>query len=117
MSLNKPLNREENSNLQITVIAKDTINPIQSSTATISITVGDINDNTPQFESYNTSYTIKEDALINTSIATFTATDADLGEFAHIFYTFDVVNDDSKLQIDRDTVSMGLTVLNNSVFS
>lgn len=105
LKLNKLLDREKTPTLEVTVVAMDNGVPQRSSTATVSISVQDINDNTPQFDPYNLSYKVKEDAVIGKPIATISATDEDLGQFGTVVYRFDVSNDDSKLKIDGLTVS------------
>jgi hypothetical protein len=105
LKLNKALDREKTPTLEVTVIAMDNVNPILSSTATVSISVQDVNDNTPVFAVYKQSYKVKEDAVIGKVIATIQATDEDLGEFGNVVYSFDVSNDDDKLKINKLTVS------------
>lgn len=106
LKLNKLLDREKTPTLEVTVVAMDNGDPQKSSTATVSISVQDINDNTPQFAPYSLSYKVKEDAAVDTPIATISATDEDLGQFGNVVYRFDVSNDDSKLKIDGLTVSI-----------
>ncbi|XP_060559817.1 cadherin-23-like isoform X2 [Ruditapes philippinarum] len=103
LRLNKALDREKTPTLEVTVIAMDNVDPIKSSTATVSISVQDVNDNTPVFAVYKQSYKVKEDAVIGKVIATIQATDEDLGEFGNVVYSFDVSNDDDKLKINRLT--------------
>ena len=105
LKLNKALDREKTPTLEVTVIAKDNVDPKLSSTATVSITVQDVNDNTPMFATYKLSYKVKEDAAVGKVIATISATDEDSGAFGNIVYSFDVTNDDDKLKLNKLNVS------------
>jgi hypothetical protein len=117
MRLNKALDREKTPTLEVTVIAMDNVDPIKSSTATVSISVQDVNDNTPVFAVYKQSYKVKEDAVIGKVIATIQATDEDLGEFGKVVYSFDVSNDDDKLKINKLTVSDLICIFVFSIYT
>lgn len=106
LKLNKLLDRENTPHLDVQVVATDNVDPKLTSTATVNIIVQDINDNTPEFSPYLISYTVMEDAIVDTPVATIDATDKDLGEFGNIIYRFDVSNDDSKLTVNHSTVSL-----------
>lgn len=88
----------------VKVLAYDNGVPSLTSTGTVSVTVQDINDNSPVFEPYNTEYSVAEDAEVGKVIAGISATDADLEEFGLIVYTFDVSADDNKLAINGTSV-------------
>ena len=90
----------------MTIIAKDNVNPIKSSTATISVQIQDINDNNPVFDDYLSFYDIPENSAIDTPICRITATDRDALEFGRVVYSFDVQNNDNALRINRTTVSL-----------
>ena len=106
LRLRHKLDREDQANLEVTIIAKDNVNPVQSSTATISVEVLDINDNNPVFDDYLSIYDIAENSDRDTSICRITATDRDTGEFGRIVYSFDIQNYDNALRINRTTVSI-----------
>ena len=105
LRLRQKLDRENEANLTVTVIAKDNVAPQQTSTATIFVEVLDINDNNPVFDTYLSSYNIAENSDLDTSIARITATDRDDENFGKIVYSFNVQNDDNALKINRPTVS------------
>lgn len=68
--------------LIILVIAKEIYtDPQLSSTATVTLTVTDVNDNTPMFDLNMYSATVSELALAGTAIVTVTANDRDSGKF------------------------------------
>ena len=109
LHLTHKLDREDKDFLVVTVIAKDKGVPPLSSTATIFVTVQDINDNNPVFDPYELTYHAAEDAGVDTSICRITATDEDANNYGRIIYSFDVQNDDNTLKINRSSVSyMGL---------
>lgn len=66
----------------VLVIAEETdTNPKLSSTATITVTVLDVNDNKPMFEQESYSAVVSESALPGQYITTITAKDMDSGNF------------------------------------
>ncbi|XP_068506759.1 protocadherin gamma-A3 isoform X14 [Syngnathus scovelli] len=88
MVLQKALDREEQPQLSLKLVAVDGGNPQRSGTVIIDINIQDINDNAPVFN--QTSYTAKliENALKDTHVLTVNATDADSGSNAQITYSF-----------------------------
>lgn len=80
------LDRETTGNYLLTVTARDGGNPSLSDTTDIEITVTDVNDNPPQFKVPLYHASIKEDALIGTSVAQLSATDPDLGLNGRVKY-------------------------------
>ncbi|XP_018326726.1 cadherin-related tumor suppressor-like [Agrilus planipennis] len=80
------LDRERISKYEINVIAKDQGIPPQSSTATVLLTVLDVNDNSPEFYPQKYFYPVSEDTKIGSSLLKVTATDLDEGENAMITY-------------------------------
>ncbi len=70
-------------------------------TATVTVHVSDLNDNTPQYVgTYDT--TIAEDSGTRTSVFDVDCTDADAGDNAALTYTI-VSGDDGKFEIDADS--------------
>lgn len=87
LTINTKLDREVIPHYQIGVIAKDQGIPPQSSTATVFLTVQDVNDNSPEF--YPQSYFVlaPENHPVGTSLVQVTARDKDEGENAVVkFY-------------------------------
>ena len=107
MTLRQQLDYERSHVISFTVIATDSLTPSSalSSTATVSVSLIDINDNTPVFQPHPTQYSVEENSPNGTLVATITATDADSGSFGEIFYSMQVTNDDNSLTIDSKTVS------------
>ncbi|KAL4715527.1 hypothetical protein ACJJTC_009153 [Scirpophaga incertulas] len=78
--INKPLDRETMDRYQLTVLAHDSGQTIQlSATTTIILDVLDENDNAPGFTQTQMNVSVLETEPVNTKIAQFHATDADLG--------------------------------------
>ncbi|XP_076860885.1 LOW QUALITY PROTEIN: cadherin EGF LAG seven-pass G-type receptor 1 [Brachyhypopomus gauderio] len=72
------LDRETTEFYTFGVEARDNGVPVMSSSASVSITVLDVNDNVPTFTEKVYSLKINEDALVGTSVLTVTAVDRDI---------------------------------------
>ncbi|KAL2102521.1 hypothetical protein ACEWY4_001689 [Coilia grayii] len=72
------LDRETTEFYTFGVEARDNGVPVLSSSASISITVLDVNDNVPEFTQKSYSLKINEDAVVGTSVLTVTAVDRDV---------------------------------------
>nr|XP_006812462.1 PREDICTED: protocadherin Fat 4-like [Saccoglossus kowalevskii] len=108
---NAVLNREENAIYVLEVIATDKVNvnspDILSSTATVYVTVVDINDNDPAFEDLPYYAVIKEvedytgltGAVADTYIYAASTNDADIGTNGLIHYAISKSNPQSKFKI------------------
>lgn len=106
VTLKKQLDYESNHKVSFTVIATDSASPpssVLTSTATVSVSLIDINDNTPQFQPHPTQYSVEENAPNGTFVGNITATDRDSGRFGEITYSMQVTNDDQSLTIDSKT--------------
>nr|XP_018915731.1 PREDICTED: cadherin-related tumor suppressor [Bemisia tabaci] len=101
------LDREEISSYEIKVIAKDQGIPPQSSTATVSLNVLDVNDNSPEFYPLLYVIRVKENTEVGTSILQVVATDKDEGENAVINYAIES-GSDGFFQIDPKTGNISL---------
>ncbi|XP_008557612.1 protocadherin-like wing polarity protein stan [Microplitis demolitor] len=93
----KQLDREVCSRYQFTVIAVDSGEPPKSGSATVVLTVTDINDNDPKFEPKNYEAVVSEDDPPGTSVALVTATDPD--EDAKIHYDITAGNTRARFSI------------------
>ncbi|KYN09067.1 Cadherin-related tumor suppressor [Trachymyrmex cornetzi] len=83
------LDRETIAEYRLLVIAKDQGTPVQSSTATVVLTLQDVNDNSPIFYPWKYLMSISEDISAGTTIGKVTATDADARENAQVKYTLE----------------------------
>ncbi|XP_077122267.1 protocadherin alpha-3-like isoform X11 [Ranitomeya variabilis] len=86
--LKKPLDREKQSTLNLTLISYDGGKPRLSGTAQLNITVEDANDNSPTFDQPFYQCSVPEDASIGTLVVKLNATDLDQGRNGEIIYAF-----------------------------
>lgn len=110
LSTSRPLDRERKDRYSLEVIAQDYGIPSLSSTATVDITVLDINDNSPKFSSSSYAIDISEDAVIGSLVLEVTASDADEGKNGQILY-FLSKEARGTFSIDPDTGRILTTVL------
>ncbi|XP_055921859.1 cadherin-related tumor suppressor [Eupeodes corollae] len=103
------LDRETIAHYEIFVVARDQGAPPQSSTATVYLTVEDINDNSPEFYPKQYFQTIADDTPIGTSILKVTATDRDFGDNALITYKLESGNVDNLFTIDAHSGVISLS--------
>ncbi|XP_023807886.1 cadherin EGF LAG seven-pass G-type receptor 1 isoform X2 [Oryzias latipes] len=78
ITVSEELDRETTEFYTFGVEARDHGVPVMSSSAAVSITVLDVNDNVPTFTEKTYSLKINEDALVGTSVLTVTAVDRDV---------------------------------------
>ncbi|XP_060751268.1 protocadherin beta-16-like isoform X49 [Tachysurus vachellii] len=100
MVLQKPLDREKQATIDLTLTAYDGGEPQLSGTMYIHITVVDANDNAPIFNQKVYTSTISENAIKGTKLMTVSASDADEGSNSHVTY---VISDamDSNFIVDE----------------
>ncbi|KAJ8342522.1 hypothetical protein SKAU_G00324500 [Synaphobranchus kaupii] len=102
LSTARPLDRESSSSYMLTVVAQDRgTNPL-SSTATVEVTVLDVNDNSPRFESASYTADIPEDAVVGSPVLEVTASDEDEGENGRVQY-FLSSESAGTFAVDQDT--------------
>uniref|UniRef100_A0A3B4DLR3 Cadherin domain-containing protein n=1 Tax=Pygocentrus nattereri TaxID=42514 RepID=A0A3B4DLR3_PYGNA len=97
------VDREKKSSYSFTVTAADKGDVQRSATATINITLLDINDCVPVFSQYPLTLHIPEDAPIGSPVIQITATDEDIGGNAIISYTIPDQIDQIPFSIDKDS--------------
>ena len=85
--VSQPLDFETAVEHVITVIASDSGDPSLSSSATLTVCVGDVNDNPPVFTNQSYFAAIAEDELTGTAVIQILATDADNGTNAEVTYS------------------------------
>ncbi|XP_040928635.1 protocadherin beta-16-like isoform X23 [Betta splendens] len=105
MFLQKPLDREKNEFISLTLTAADGGEPQMSGTMQILITVLDANDNAPVFTQPIYKGTVAENAAEGTIVATVTASDADDGLNGKITYSITNTLDDVRhlFKVNEDT--------------
>ena len=99
------LDRELEDMYTLTVVALADVNAtVLSAETTIEVTVLDVNDNPPQFESTNQTARITETTPPGTSIISLRATDVDDSENAIISYSITAGNEDLQFTIDSNGI-------------
>ncbi|XP_067103284.1 protocadherin alpha-8-like isoform X4 [Osmerus mordax] len=81
-----PLDRENQSQYDVTIVAKDAGQPALSSVKTISVTVSDVNDNSPVFSLSPYTFYITENNEPGVKLFSVSASDMDQNENAHVSY-------------------------------
>ena len=87
ISLLHALDFESIDSYNLSVVATDHGVPSLSATASIQITVININDNSPRFENHPSSIEVQENTSSSTSILRMRATDIDAGDFGRVTYS------------------------------
>lgn len=80
------LDRETKNNYNLLILAVDGGQPAKTGTLSLSIEIGDINDNSPIFEKTMYNISIAEDVAPLTRVLTLSATDEDSGENGRVIY-------------------------------
>ncbi|XP_061755845.1 putative protocadherin beta-18 isoform X4 [Nerophis ophidion] len=83
------LDREHQSKYDVTIVAKDAGEPPLSSHKTISVTVADVNDNSPEFSSNPYTFYVNENNVAGALLFSVSAHDRDDGDNAIV--SFDIV--------------------------
>ncbi|XP_044210752.1 protocadherin-16-like [Thunnus albacares] len=86
LSTSRPLDREKRAGYTLTVTAQDQGNPSLSSTATVEVTVLDINDHSPQFQSSSYTADVSEDVPMGSLVLEVKAIDLDQGPNSQVQY-------------------------------
>ncbi|XP_030648412.1 protocadherin-16 [Chanos chanos] len=86
LSTSHALDRERKGSYNLVVVAQDHGTPPLSSSTTVEITVLDVNDNSPKFDSSTYSIEVSEDAAVGSLVLDVTATDADEGQNGKVLY-------------------------------
>ncbi|XP_028975081.2 protocadherin alpha-8 isoform X26 [Esox lucius] len=80
------LDREKQSEYDITIVAKDAGQPSLSSVKTIRVVVSDVNDNSPEFSQSPYTFYVTENNDPGASVFSVTASDSDINDNAVISY-------------------------------
>ncbi|XP_006866297.1 PREDICTED: protocadherin beta-3 [Chrysochloris asiatica] len=94
--LDKALDREEQSELRLTLIALDGGSPPRSGTAQIHILVLDINDHAPVFSQSLYEVQVLENSPLNSVIVTVSANDLDTESYGTIAYAFSHASEETR---------------------
>nr|XP_057935723.1 protocadherin-16-like [Doryrhamphus excisus] len=102
LSTSGPLDREKRARYTLKVTAQDQGHPFLSSTATVEVTVMDMNDHSPQFTSSSYTADVSEDVPIGSLVLDVKATDLDEGSNSQVMY-FLRHGSKSMFMIDQNT--------------
>ncbi|XP_041054521.1 protocadherin-20 [Carcharodon carcharias] len=86
--LELPLDRELRDVYVMKLVAVDSGSPRLSGTATLTVSVTDINDNCPEFPEPELSFSLYSNISVGTEVTRLRARDPDLGYNAHIVYSY-----------------------------
>lgn len=101
LSAKAPLDHEESSSYEIIVTAVDAGVPSLSSTTKVTVTVNDVNDNKPGFQS-DYATTLRENTAKGRTVLRVKANDPDSDSNGKIFYTITSGNELRYFTIDQD---------------
>ncbi|XP_055080799.1 protocadherin alpha-2-like isoform X2 [Periophthalmus magnuspinnatus] len=104
--LQKTLDREKHSLIDLTLSAIDGAKPAKTGTVQLKIIVLDVNDNPPVFSKSLYKTQVAENAIMGTTLLTLTATDLDEGVNAQLVYSFaesERFNPDEKFTLNTNT--------------
>ena len=101
---NRVLDREAMPSFNVTVVAHDLGIPQHTATATITVTVDDVNDNIPAFPVSDYAVKIPENADNGTIVITLYAFDADSGENGRVSYYMTARESDSPFSLSPEGV-------------
>ena len=102
ISTKEPLDHEERPSYDVTVTARDAGTPSLSSTATVKVTVNDLNDNKPQFSS-NYTTTLLENTAKGENVLRVEASDPDSGANGEVIYSIRSGNDLGYFELNTAT--------------
>jgi hypothetical protein len=102
LTIKTKLDRETIPHYEIRVIARDQGVPPQSSTATVFLSVQDVNDNSPEFYPQQYFVLVNENTPVGTSLLQVTARDQDEGENAALRFSIES-GSEGLFQIDELT--------------
>ncbi|XP_076089767.1 protocadherin Fat 4-like [Mytilus galloprovincialis] len=86
----KTLDRERTSSYDLVINVTDGGSTLKSSIVNVTITISDLNDNSPTFTSVTFNFNIAEDAAIGLEVGTVTANDLDADGNGHITYSLPI---------------------------
>ncbi|KAM8764566.1 LOW QUALITY PROTEIN: uncharacterized protein V5649_020233 [Rhynchonycteris naso] len=103
--LDKALDREEQSEIMLTITALDGGTPPRSGTALVRIEVLDINDNAPEFEKLLYEVQVLENSPVGSQVAVVSARDVDIGAYGEVSYVFSQASEDTRKTFRINTKS------------
>uniref|UniRef100_A0A4W3JGG3 Cadherin domain-containing protein n=1 Tax=Callorhinchus milii TaxID=7868 RepID=A0A4W3JGG3_CALMI len=83
----QPLDRENSSRYEVTVLCSDSGSPPLTSKKNIRVEVSDVNDNAPRFAQHSYTARVTENNVVGASIYSVTASDPDVNQNARLSYS------------------------------
>ncbi|XP_030621296.1 protocadherin beta-16-like [Chanos chanos] len=114
--LDKELDREQQQEVTIILVATDGGTPPRTGTASIQVTVLDANDNAPVFTQAVSEVSLPENSPLNTLVVAVSATDADEGANGEVMYEFGYVSEDEAILFSIDAQTGEIRVTGNVDF-
>ncbi|KAI4896455.1 hypothetical protein NFI96_015229 [Prochilodus magdalenae] len=108
--LDKELDREQQTEVLLTLTAVDGGTPPRSGTVGIHVTVLDANDNAPVFSQSVYKVTLPENSPLGTVVVMVSATDADEGLNGEVIYAFGHISDKDKALFSLDPKNGAIAV-------
>ena len=100
ISVDATLDRETTSSYNLVIKAKDNGSPSKSATASVTITIIDVNDNRPKFNKNPFRFQVREDASNQKNIGRIVASDKDTGDNARL--TYELIGNGSLISVDAN---------------
>uniref|UniRef100_A0A8C5G2B2 Protocadherin alpha-8-like n=1 Tax=Gouania willdenowi TaxID=441366 RepID=A0A8C5G2B2_GOUWI len=113
--LQKPLDREKQPVIKLTLTAVDGGTPPKSGASQLIIRVLDVNDNVPIFTQSLFKTSVSENAQLGTSVITVTANDADEGPNGEISYSLSSKDQDHVLNLFHIDEHTGLLTVKGNI--
>ncbi|MFT7803874.1 protocadherin-16-like [Arapaima gigas] len=102
LATSRSLDQESKSSYVLTVVAQDHGTPSLTGTATVEVTILDVNDNSPVFQQRSYTVDIPENAPVGSPVLKVTATDEDQGSNGKVLY-FLSGEPGGMFHVDQDT--------------
>ena len=103
LKVRRRLDREVVGFYTLVVVAMDKGLPSKSTTMTLTVAVGDDNDESPRFDSASYAYSVSENIRVGTSLLTVYASDMDIGLNMEIRYLIIEGDDNQDFYVDSHT--------------
>ncbi|XP_041364318.1 cadherin-23-like [Gigantopelta aegis] len=102
------LDYEKNKTITFQIVAREnSTDEHYNNSATVTLTITDVNDNSPQFSNESVHFNVSEDAANDTIIGSVHATDDDSGDYGTVFY---------ELENESGNSQFGICKHNGSIF-
>ncbi|XP_021371826.1 cadherin-23-like isoform X5 [Mizuhopecten yessoensis] len=111
------IDREVDATFTVVVLAVDTGTTPRTGSTTLTVTVGDENDNSPIFSPTYYNGEVPYTGSCNPTIVTLTASDADEGANAQLYYYFTTTNSDFTMDSSTGAVTRSSTLSSGKLYT